>query len=122
MRGKLGYKKTAVALAASALLAGGTMAATATNADAAIKWPDQWSHTFTKDNGGWVNVRSCASTSCSVNFSLYGYSPVKTLCWTNGTYVYGTAKWYYIYANANGGYGYVNANLVPDPAPNEPLC
>jgi hypothetical protein len=93
----------------------GAFVSTAAPASAAINWPNQWSHTWApnNDNGGWVNVRSCSS-GCGTKFSLYGWSPVKMLCWTNGTYAYGTAKWFYIYSNSANNYGYVNAAMIPD--------
>jgi hypothetical protein len=107
-------KRVAVAAALATTAAAGVTVAAAP-ASAAINWPSQWSHTWAPngDNGGWVNVRSCSS-GCSAKFSLYGYSPVKMLCWTNGTYVYGTAKWFYIYSDSANNYGYVNAAMIPD--------
>jgi len=109
-----GLKRAAVMLAVATMTALG-VGATATSASAAINWPSQWSHTWTTDNGGWVNVRHCSTPpGCGVKFALYGYSPVKMLCWTNGTYAYGTSKWFYVYSNSANNYGYVNANLVVD--------
>lgn len=105
-------KLLAVLLFAVASLAG--LSATAP-AQAATNWPSQWSHTWAPngDNGGWVNVRSCPA-GCGVKFSLYGWSPIKMLCWTNGSYAYGTSKVFYIYSQAANNYGYVNAATVPD--------
>lgn len=89
-------------------------------AAAATAWPSHSSYVWT--SGGWSNVRGCASTACSVKFSLANGSSVWMLCWTDGQWAYGnygSNRWFYIWsANRTG---YIHSSLVYNQA-SAPRC
>ncbi|WP_328749468.1 hypothetical protein OHT57_28960 [Streptomyces sp. NBC_00285] len=87
MRAKVITTIAAGLLAAAGMSAPTAAAATSTDRDARTAASDRiaantWVYTWTS-----ANIRSCASTNCSINYSVPANYQLSAICWAHGQYV-----------------------------------